>query len=297
MGFSRDSTSFAEWYEVGPLRPLVAEKRTSDSIGATCLAVTHPAGRYSTPPTAELVIGLNLGTRPVPMRFDAGAGWAKTVLQPDGFCISAPDAGFECVIDVDDHILMTAIPTRIVERTLEGEAEDLSSALAPLLRSSQVDPFVSKTMRRIWDEMGLGGHPSKLFVEGAALALVGTLLRLMQGGHRFSILETTRLTDAIEERLGDTISVGWLAEIVGWNTNHFSPAFREHFGRSPQEYITDRRLLRARRLLQESEKSISEIANACGFSSQQYMTNVFSKRLGTTPGKYRRAPHAFVTTA
>ena len=59
-------------------------------------------------------------------------------------------------------------------------------------------------------------------------------------------------------------------------------------GLSPYRFVTERRLDRARHLLSTSRLPISEIALACGFSSQQHLTSALSAKLGTTPLKIRK---------
>ena len=60
-------------------------------------------------------------------------------------------------------------------------------------------------------------------------------------------------------------------------------------GRSPYDLIIEKRIERARSMLQRSNASIAEIACACGFSSQQHLTATLSRRLGRTPRRLRGA--------
>ncbi|MEM7435045.1 MAG: AraC family transcriptional regulator [Myxococcota bacterium] len=201
---------------------------------------------------------------------------------------------FECEIEKEDQVLLISLPTEVVSRILECGAGSVAAAIEPLLVSPHVDPFVSSTTKRIWGELSHSDRASALFVEGAALAIVGALERLKQPQrfevkHRLSDSEVGRLVDAIEAQLDDSISVGGLAAQIGWRASHMGRAFAERFGQTPQQYVLERRISRACHFLEATEKSIAEIAYECGFSSQQYMTNVFSKRMGTTPLRHRRA--------
>jgi AraC family transcriptional regulator len=56
---------------------------------------------------------------------------------------------------------------------------------------------------------------------------------------------------------------------------------------SPYRFVTEKRVERARRMLKTSTLPISEIALACGFSSQQHLTSTLSARLGITPRRIR----------
>lgn len=94
--------------------------------------------------------------------------------------------------------------------------------------------------------------------------------------------------DHIESNLGASHSLDSLAEVAGVSTYHFARMFRQATGRSPHQYVIERRLAHAKRRLRNSDDPIVAIAHECGFGSQSHMTDVFSKILGTTPGAIRR---------
>jgi AraC family transcriptional regulator len=60
-------------------------------------------------------------------------------------------------------------------------------------------------------------------------------------------------------------------------------------GHSLYRYVLEKRLDAAARMLRASAAPLVDVAVACGFSSQQHMTALFSERLGTTPLRYRKA--------
>jgi AraC family transcriptional regulator len=68
---------------------------------------------------------------------------------------------------------------------------------------------------------------------------------------------------------------------------HFSRAFKQSMGMSPTNFIAERRIERAKRLLQETELPISEIALRAGFSSQSHFTTSFHRVAGATPKAFR----------
>lgn len=64
--------------------------------------------------------------------------------------------------------------------------------------------------------------------------------------------------------------------------------FKKEYGVTLGEFLTDYRLREAKRLLEEGELSINEIAHATGFYDQSYFSKVFSQKCGTTPSDYRK---------
>ena len=96
-----------------------------------------------------------------------------------------------------------------------------------------------------------------------------------------------RVVDFVEARLDTPLTVSEIAVELELSPAYFSREFKKSIGRSPHQYIVDRRLERARHLLQTSQQNLSSIAYSCGFSSHSHMTELFRKRLGTTPGRLR----------
>jgi AraC family transcriptional regulator len=69
--------------------------------------------------------------------------------------------------------------------------------------------------------------------------------------------------------------------------HHFCRAFKVTFGKPPGRYITERRIDRAKGLLRDSRRSITEIALDLGFASHSHFTDAFRKIIGITPSRYR----------
>lgn len=78
------------------------------------------------------------------------------------------------------------------------------------------------------------------------------------------------------------------ASACGLSYNHFSTSFKKTVGRSFNDYITLIRLNEAEKLLLSSEKSITEIALSCGFSSTSHFISRFKAQKGITPGQLRK---------
>lgn len=93
----------------------------------------------------------------------------------------------------------------------------------------------------------------------------------------------------MEQRLDQSFPVADVADACGLSVNHFSRAFRRSLGKPPHRWLLDRRIDRARELLQTTELSLADIALACGFAEQSHFTRVFTRLVGMPPGAWRRA--------
>ncbi|WP_107850681.1 helix-turn-helix domain-containing protein [Oceanimonas marisflavi] len=96
------------------------------------------------------------------------------------------------------------------------------------------------------------------------------------------------LDDYIRQHLHRKISVTQLAGCVFLGESQFHQLFKEQTGLSPYQYVLQKRLTEACRLLTSSQHSLADIAQRCGFSSQSLFTQVFSRNLGVTPARYRK---------
>ena len=97
----------------------------------------------------------------------------------------------------------------------------------------------------------------------------------------------TRLRDYVVAHLGDRILVADLARQTGLSPNHFASSFTKQTGRSPHQFVLAIRIERAQTLLAGSTVSLAQVAQDCGFASQQHLTNVFRRHLCTTPKRFR----------
>lgn len=95
------------------------------------------------------------------------------------------------------------------------------------------------------------------------------------------------VTDYIADHYAEKISLAQLAKIVGTTTVNFRRYFSITFGISPGRYITTIRLNAVCRLLESTDKLLSDIAVETGFWDQSHLTKIFKRERGMTPGEYR----------
>ncbi len=84
------------------------------------------------------------------------------------------------------------------------------------------------------------------------------------------------------------ISVDEVLKHVPLTRSVLERQFRRYVGRSPQEEIRQVQLKRARQLLAESDLSLAQIAPLAGYRHPEYMSVVFKRLTGETPGQFRK---------
>ncbi|WP_297007510.1 AraC family transcriptional regulator [uncultured Corynebacterium sp.] len=78
------------------------------------------------------------------------------------------------------------------------------------------------------------------------------------------------------------------AERFGMRTEILSRRFEEVTGQPYRDWIVDRRMTVARRLLTNPDRRVIEVASAVGYGSSAAFVRVFKDRVGMTPGRYQR---------
>jgi AraC-like DNA-binding protein/PAS domain-containing protein len=96
-----------------------------------------------------------------------------------------------------------------------------------------------------------------------------------------------RIREYINARTSENITLEAMADLAGLSVFHFARAFRQSFGVPPHSYLLHRRIVRAQRLLQQTELPVSEIAVSTGFSDQSHFARHFRRLTGMAPGQAR----------
>lgn len=163
-------------------------------------------------------------------------------------------------------------------------------------REGEADPILAGLIRSCANSLLRPDPVARLELDGWAQVIGAHLLRqhtetpLVSGReHRALDRRALRIAiAAIEEDLDGDLSLAAIARILDMGTTRLSDGFRAATGRSLHRYVIERRVDRARELIEHSTMTLADIAFAVGFSSQSHLTSTFRTHLGVTPGRYRK---------
>ena len=165
--------------------------------------------------------------------------------------------------------------------------------------SDVIDAAAIDAAQRLRRELLAGDHIDTLQCERFVLALKARAASVLGGttgeSPASSWMTPRRLRlvdDLIEARLDTKLTVQDLAAALGLSAGFFRRAFRAAIGKAPHDYLIDRRVARARALLERAALDLSAIAHASGFASHAHMTATFRQRLGVTPSALRGVKRA-----
>jgi AraC family transcriptional regulator len=270
----------------------IREQRTFGQIGM--LEIQQPEGAYPDPASDNYVMLVPLRTD-CRVRFDFGAG---AIAQRFVGELSLATPGTICDYELSDthHVIGFSIPARVVADLLRVLDPAFPGDFGALHATLWRDARIRDLALRIWRAAGGDARAPALDPDAALMQLALLLMIRAERGvppeaqrYRLSPHIRRRVTDHVEANLDGDLSLFRLADLAGLSPYHFARAFRNDLGDPPHRYVMRRRIARARDLIRSGDLPLAEVAEACGFSSQSRLTQVFSQEIGTSPGALRAA--------
>ena len=93
----------------------------------------------------------------------------------------------------------------------------------------------------------------------------------------------------VNENYTGDCSLRRIAEALNISPNYLHTVFVRNIGITPFEYVTQKRIEKAKKLIMAGEKTMLEISMEIGFCSQSHFNKVFKEKTGQTPVEYRNA--------
>lgn len=149
----------------------------------------------------------------------------------------------------------------------------------------RVEPAADVRIRQVFDAVVDGGRGPE------GIAALWHLLWILAGTAASARSPEDLVAARIDERLGEELSVPELAAEVGLSADHLTRRFRSRHGSTVVAWIRERRLLLARRLLEEGMPPV-QAARTCGLADLQYFNKLLRQRFGRSPRDLAQKPRA-----
>lgn len=243
-----------------------------------------------------MLVSYRRGVTPMQRRF--GGRWKNDTLGPGAVSLLTRAQRAEWCWDepitVTHLYLSPSLLSSVASEAMDCHVERVE--LADVLRTD--DPMLTHAVDSIAAEASEAMMGGALYVESLARALSVHLLRryaavrlpVRAEFHKLTPGEQRRIGDFIEEHLSEALSLADMAQSLGMTPDLFTRRFRATYGRPPYRHVTERRVARARLLLEQGRLRVKEIAALCGFSDQAHLTRVYARETGVTPAAFRKLP-------
>jgi AraC-like DNA-binding protein len=165
-------------------------------------------------------------------------------------------------------------PRMYDEHAQELLAQLINEYVAPR-RGTRDNLFISYTLASLLDHL-------------TTLPLISEQRRDIHSSDDLRDVILEKINRHVREHLDKAISIGDLAQALGYSVSHLRAVFRDRLGVSLGRYMRESRLSEAAKLLQSSEANVSEIGERCGFESLYAFSRAFRKAYGLPPRAYRQ---------
>lgn len=125
------------------------------------------------------------------------------------------------------------------------------------------------------------------FIRQVGESLQSELRRAQPPGEAYLCPLASVMAIHLASHLAEPLLVADLAKHVHLSPFHFARMFKQSTGQPPHLYVLLQRVQLAKRLLQDTDIALRDVASRAGFRTQGHFTGVFHRYAGVTPRAYR----------
>jgi AraC family transcriptional regulator len=292
MNTDNQFSSFFDYAKRGYLKDFAVENHLVGSQGISLNKSVQPTGDFSDPPLPDLSItykrsGYSRGC------LDVGGGLFDVSGLHNGFAVISPQVATTVLLEGHYELYAVAIPGEWAKSLLEPYKAATSLDFGKLHTGVQQDKAVMRLVEQLHHKETLESN-NALLVDGLVMALLGRLVTLADVKNKPRTIKALDavvleyIEDFLQEDFCNNPTMQDLANLVDMSVDHFGKSFKKATGQTPYHYILEKRLEKAKQLLEDSRLSLVEVALAVGFASQAHMNKRFKEHFAVTPGMYRK---------
>ncbi|GAB2624663.1 AraC family transcriptional regulator [Paractinoplanes abujensis] len=274
-------------------QPWVHPDRTSRGLGWSSLYVSTQSEQpyqasFGGAPSHLVILHRN---GPVTVRRGHLGLTSSRTVPPGGLFVHP--AGKELTVELGGAL--DTVHAYLTDDLLRAACDDGPVELAEELGA--LDPLVEQLMLTLDRVMREWEPTARTYVDHLGYALAAQLARQhsvrgrpvppppRRSGLTDRQLDAVR--DMVETRLGEPLPLREMAAVTGLSVSQFGRQFKARTGLSPHQFLIQRRVDAAGRLLRGTTIPIAEVAQRCGFSHQEHLTRVLRAHLSITPAAMR----------
>jgi len=238
-------------------------------------------------------INISLGGELVTEKISANGRRVRTIGRDGNICFTPAGQPISASWSNEIDNMGILLDPHFVQRT--AIENNLSNGFEFVEVYKQEDRLITQLGLALLDEAATENPMGRLYadslIQTLALHVLKTYSTAKSGVERsnggLSGYRLQRVCEYIEANLDEDVGLAQLAAVAGLSQFHFARAFRKTTGVTPQQYLMQRRIERAKELLSNDELPIVEISLRTGFKNQSHFTTLFRKFTNLTPKTWR----------
>ena len=171
-----------------------------------------------------------------------------------------------------------------------ADIDDIPSVFAPY-HFEEIKELMEKLSRCSYPNVPDEEHQAQLVKELLFLILYDANKYNRMRKESASAINThiRKACNYIADNFEREITLDDISNALYVNKNHLIKIFKKELGQTPNKYILEMRLIRARQLLLQTDQSVQDIAFSCGFNTPSYFSKKFKARFGALPLEVRQS--------
>ncbi|MEW9670915.1 AraC family transcriptional regulator [Ammoniphilus sp. 3BR4] len=178
--------------------------------------------------------------------------------------------------------------------SIEGmkELHIIPSEIEPVIRKNKYSQKIESYMSDIFEESSLRAPGYEIICHNILTSLITTIIRIIKLDHMNNVAADSyslahRVKEFIDKNFTKNINLNDIAEKLHVNPYYLSHVFKKEMNYSPINYLINRRIGEAKRLLVSTDMKVWEIAKIVGYENANYFTLLFKKMTGESPKKFK----------
>jgi AraC-like DNA-binding protein/mannose-6-phosphate isomerase-like protein (cupin superfamily) len=177
---------------------------------------------------------------------------------------------------------------------IEGmkELHIIPSDIEPVIRRNKYSHKIESYISDIFEESSLQAAGFEIICQNLLTSLITLIIRIIKLQNRNSVTDDShslahRIKEYIDKNYTKNINLNDIADKLHVSPYYLSHIFKKEMNISPINYLINRRIGEAKRLLISTDMKIWEIAKIVGYENTNYFTLLFKKRTGESPKKFK----------
>jgi len=231
-------------------------------------------------------------SKPLSVDYQQNSKWHNCMMKPGDLFLIPDGASHAARWEEAGELLVIALESDLINKVAPEAVKGKNFELIPA--QGEQDGLVTNIALAFKEELESGGRGGELYRDTLTNALVARLLRNYSAT---SVVDESKggldkrklklVLDYIQTHITEEITLAQMSQIADLSPFHFSRIFKESVGVSPNRYVNQCRVEKAKRLLEQQQISISQVSAACGYSNPSYFIRQFRKIMGVTPKVYQ----------